>query len=243
MGLSGPDFYDDAAVFARYQQHRARSDSPNETMEAPVIWGMLGDVTGRAILDLGCGAAAFGRDLLTRGAVRYVGIEGSARMAALAEQTLAGTDGHVVQQTLEDWVYPPDAFDVVTARLVFHYIDDLPTLLRRIASTLRPGGQLIFSVEHPVITSCDRGWVSGLRQDWIVDDYFESGLRVTTWMGGTVRKYHRTVSQYVASVLEAGFMLEALSEGAPQAEHLHDPATLARRKRIPLFLILAGRKG
>jgi SAM-dependent methyltransferase len=243
MGLSGPDFYDDAAVLARYQQQRARSDAPNETIEAPVIWSMLGDVTGRSVLDLGCGAADFGRELLARGAAHYLGIEGSQRMAALAAQTLAGTGGRVVRQTLEEWDYPTEDFDVVTSRLALHYVDDLATLVRRIAHTLRPGGQLVFSVEHPVITSCDRGWAGGLRQDWIVDGYFEPGLRVTTWMGGTVQKYHRTVAQYVACLHDAGFTLECLSEGEPQAEYLPDPATLARRKRIPLFLILACRKG
>ena len=52
----------------------------------------------------------------------------------------------------------------------------------------------MFSVEHPVITSCDRAWQGqGQRQDWIVDDYFDNGPRVTQWLGGQVTKNHRTV--------------------------------------------------
>nr|WP_199333639.1 hypothetical protein [Oculatella sp. FACHB-28] len=40
--------------------------------------------------------------------------------------------------------------------------------------------QFVFSVGHPVITSCDRGWVDGTpRQDWVVDNYFSTGVRVT----------------------------------------------------------------
>ena len=67
MKHTGPEFYDDATVFATYQRHRARPDSPNDTLEALVIWTMLGDVAGCDILDLGCGDAQFGRDLLARG--------------------------------------------------------------------------------------------------------------------------------------------------------------------------------
>ena len=44
----------------------------------------------------------------------------------------------------------------------------------------------MFSVEHPVITSCDRAWQGqGLRQEWTVDDYFRTGERKTDWIGFT----------------------------------------------------------
>ena len=43
-----------------------------------------------------------------------------------------------------------------------------------------------------MITSYNRGRSAGtLRQDWVVDDYFETRLRVTNWLGGDVQKYHR----------------------------------------------------
>jgi hypothetical protein len=109
--------------------------------------------------------------------------------------------------------------------------------------TLAPGGRLLFSVEHPVITSCDRGWPAGtLRQDWIVDDYFETGLRETSWLGGSVQKYHRTVEDYCMALQHSGFIFEQLRESRPQREHFQDQQTYERRKRIPLFLFLSGRK-
>jgi len=243
MSLPGPTFYDDDAVFATYMQHRQRPDTPNDTLEKPVILDLLGDVAGRHILDLGCGDARFGRELLERDVARYVGVEGSQKMVEVAQRTLAGTRGEVVEHTIEDWTYPASTFDLVVARLVLHYLADLASLFAQIFHTLRPDGRLIFSVEHPVITSCDRGWSQGsLRQDWIVDNYFDTGLRVTNWLGGTVQKYHRTIEEYFATLQCAGFQVEHLREAHPQREHFTAVETYERRKRIPLFLVLVGRK-
>jgi hypothetical protein len=41
----------------------------------------------------------------------------------------------------------------VVSSLAFHYVADLPGLLGRIGQWLRPGGLLLFSLEHPVVTA------------------------------------------------------------------------------------------
>lgn len=241
MAADGPDFYDDDAVFARYTSMRERRDSPNDTMEAPVVEELLGDVRGRRILDLGCGAASLGRALLDRGAASYVGVEGSRNMAAAARATLDGTCGVVVESRLEAWSHPAGAFDLALSRLALHYVADVRPLFARVAGALADGGRFVFSVEHPVITSCSRGWQEGTtRRDWLVDDYFVTGARVTRWLGGEVRKYHRTVEDYFAAMRRAGFAVEHLAEACPRPEHFSDAETFERRKRIPLFLIVAG---
>jgi hypothetical protein len=51
----GSKFYDDDGVFANYSQLRANPESANDTLEAPVIRELLGDVRGHDFLDLGCG--------------------------------------------------------------------------------------------------------------------------------------------------------------------------------------------
>jgi hypothetical protein len=54
--------------------------------------------------------------------------------------------------------------------------------------------------------------------------------------------YHRTVETHVRALHDAGFSLDALSECAPRPELLGDDAEeLARRRRVPLMLLLAGR--
>ncbi|MDZ8053196.1 MAG: class I SAM-dependent methyltransferase [Aulosira sp. ZfuVER01] len=243
MEQTGPNFYDDEAVFATYMRHRQRADTANDTLEKPVIMDLIRCITGKRILDLGCGDAAIGRELLHQGAASYTGIEGSHKMATVATKTLADTAGQIVEQTIENWTYPHAAFDLVIARLSLHYVADLAPICTQIFHALAPEGRFVFSVEHPTITSCDQGWTSGTRrQDWVVDNYFKTGVRVTHWLGGTVQKYHRTVEDYFHLLNEAGLIVEDLREARPQREHFQDLQIYERRKRIPLFLMFAARK-
>ncbi|MEP6988329.1 MAG: SAM-dependent methyltransferase, partial [Chloroflexota bacterium] len=124
-----------------------------------------------------------------------------------------------------------------------HYIDNIDLLFANILRALVNNGQFVFSAEHPVITSTDKGWQKGTqRQDWVIDNYFDTGERVTNWMGGTVRKYHRTLEGYFKSAQQAGFVIEQLREGHPQRENFLTDETYLRRKRIPLFLMMSLRK-
>jgi hypothetical protein len=68
MRLNGPAFYDDAQNFATYTAHRHQPDNPPNTLEKPVFLELVGAVSGRRILDLGCGAAHFGHEALEQGA-------------------------------------------------------------------------------------------------------------------------------------------------------------------------------
>lgn len=241
--MDGSSFYDDNDVFSTYMQRRQQAESPNDTLEKPVMIGWVGDIRGKRILDLGCGDAAFGQEALAKGCQQYVGVEGSQNMVAAARQTLTGTAGEVIHSTLEAWDYTTAAFDLVVSRLVLHYIDNVQAVFANVHKSLVDGGQFFFSVEHPVITSSDKGWQQGTpRQDWVVDHYFQMGERVTTWMGGTVRKYHRTVEAYFSAAQQAGFTVQDLREGHPQRENFLTDENYQRRQRIPLFLMMALRK-
>jgi SAM-dependent methyltransferase len=241
--MDGPAFYDDEDVFAAYAAARDRHDNPNDTIEAPAFDELVGDVAGRRILDLGCGTAGFGREALARGAAGYVGVEGSRKMAAAARETLRGTAAMVIEQRVEACTYPTGAFDLVVSRLVLHYVADLGPVFAGVAQALVDGGRFVFSVEHPVLTSCDRARKEGaVREEWIVDGYFDAGVRTTRWLGAEVQKYHRTIEDYFGALGAAGFTVERLCEARPRRERFTDAETYERRKRIPLFLLLAGRK-
>jgi SAM-dependent methyltransferase len=243
MLKTGPNFFDDEVVFASYMQRRQGLDTPNDTLEKPVLMDIIHPITDKRILDLGCGDAAIGLELLQQGAASYVGIEGSEKMANVARRTLANTCGQVILQRIEDGMYPHAAFDLVISRLALHYVADLAPIFTKVYNAIAPSGQFVFSVEHPVITSFDAGWTAGTpRQDWIVDNYFTTGLRVTNWLGATVQKYHRTVEDYFHLLQENRFIITDLREAHPQHEYFQDLETYERRKRIPLFLILAARK-
>lgn len=235
-------FYDRDGVLDTYLEHREWVDNPNTTLERPTFYELAGDLSGLDIIDLGCGYGDFGLEALRAGARSYTGVEASQRMAARARQTLAGIGAHIELRRLEDWQHMGEPVDLVTARLVLHYIENLVPVLTNVVASLKTGGRFIFSVEHPVLTSCSKSLTRGRRTSWEVDDYFTEGPRTYPWLGQTVTKYHRTLETQLALLQGAGLSFEALREGRPQPEHFSDPSEYERRGRIPLFLIVGARK-
>jgi SAM-dependent methyltransferase len=243
MSGDGPNFYDEADTHETYTAHRASSSSANEVLDRPVIEDLIGDVRGLDILDLGCGLGEFGAWLLAKGCASYTGLDGSERMITAAKTALEGTPGQLIEGDIRTWDYPRSKFDLVVSRLALHYVEDLKDPLSAIHRALRDSGRVVFSVEHPVITSSDESSrTGGKRGSWIVDRYFETGRRQTRWMGSEVSKYHRTVEDYFSLVQQAGFTVESLRESRPNPKFIPDPAELKRRQRIPLMLFLAGRR-
>ncbi len=243
MTKKGPDFYDTAGVFDTYSKHRSRADSPNANMEQPLLWNLIGDPKGLDILDLGCGDAAIAKKFKTTGANSYEGVEGSQRMFEASVKNIEVGFSKVSNHWLEDFQPTPKNYDLVISSLVFHYIADLPLLFEKVYRALRPGGRFIFSVEHPVITSCNLSLEkTAVREAWIVDDYFDRRPRNTVWMGDQVTKYHRTIEDFFDLLITAGFQLEKLKEAEPAKELFPDEMLWKRRSRIPLFLVLSAVK-
>lgn len=243
MILRGPGFYDDAELFDTYIERRHRTESANNTLEEPIIRELLGQPQGLRILDLGCGDATYGRELLAAGCQSYIGLDGSANMIAKAKETLQGTTGELIHGTIEAWQPTSDSFDLITSRLVLHYIEDLASTLRVVYRCLAQGGRFVFSVEHPVMLSHNESLEqSGRRGSWIVDNYFKTGQRQQLWMGGHVVKYHRTVEDYFKLLQDAGFQIESLRESKPVRENFSTDEEFERRSRIPVFLFFAGKK-
>jgi SAM-dependent methyltransferase len=237
-------FYDDPQAFAAYARHRRGGvSSPNQVMEEPALWRHLGPVGGHRVADLGCGDASIGLALLDAGSVSYYGADASVAMVAAAQSTLRGRAAEIEHAGIEDFRFPPDSFDLIISRLALHYVVDIESVLGACAECLTPGGRLVFTVVHPVITSHDGNANPGTaRTSWLVDDYFSPGPRRRPWLGGTVTWQHRTIEDYVSAVVRAGLMVEALSECPPdRALFEGDEDEFARRLRTPLFLLLAAR--
>lgn len=238
----GGDFYDDA-VTARYLAHRhSGAGSPNVVMEEPAVLAHLGDLSDLRVIDLGCGDGAFADVVLDRGARTYLGIDGSEAMVDIARKRALSTKARFELGSIEDFRPPPAAADLVTSRMAFHYVRDVFPTLCSIHRALAPDGRLIFTVAHPVITSHDNQ-VSGPRTNWTVDHYFETGERRRSWFDTEVTWFHRTIEHYLSAVLSAGFNLEAVSECEPDRRLLADaPEELARRRRVPLVLLVSARR-
>jgi SAM-dependent methyltransferase len=234
---TGPDYWSDPATAAAWLTPVEAWQSPVATMEEPMFWRLAGDVSGARVLDVGCGTGALAAAALERGAAAYHGIEPSAPLLAHAIPRDRATFAQGAIESLEPG---HDRFDLVVARLVLHYVADLDDAIRRLAAALARPGVLVFTVEHPIVTSHESPLSrdeQGFRTRWVVDDYFAAGPRRVDWFSGPVVKHHRPLEDHVRTLRRHGFALAAIEEGRP-CEALFDGHAdeHRRRLRIPLFL-------
>ena len=75
MAFTESDVYNNTAFFEQYMKRRYRENSPNESIEKPVFFQLIGHVQGKQILDLGCGDAKFGAELLEKGCYSYTALK------------------------------------------------------------------------------------------------------------------------------------------------------------------------
>jgi SAM-dependent methyltransferase len=235
--------YDDPEFFAGYSRLERFGVGWTRAMEHGELLGLLPDVGGRRVLDLGCGAGQLAHHLATRGAAEVTGVDVSERMLALARADFAHPRVTYVRAALEDVEFAASRFDLVVSVLAFHYIDDYAGLVRRIARWLAPGGVLVYSTEHPIYTARlpGEGWVvdgAGRRTGWSLDRYGEEGARDERWFVPGVRKVHRMLATLINGVLEAGLVVERVVEPMPGEPWLRDHPQASDERRRPMFLLV-----
>jgi SAM-dependent methyltransferase len=233
MSNSGSRLYDDPALAAAYARVSA-ANAMNAAYERPALRALVGDVASRDVLDAGCAAGEHAAWLAEHGA-RVVALDASAAMVELARARV-GERVRVVRSDLAAPLpFAEAAFDVVFSSLTLHYLADWVPTLREFARVLRPGGRLVFSTHHPLLTLSDERDYRTIR---LVEDAFAGFAEEPV----PVRYYHRPLERIVADVLAAGFTLRALHEPGPSQQTAdRDPAIAAQLRTRPWFLIVDAR--
>jgi SAM-dependent methyltransferase len=113
--------------------------------------GLLGDVRGKDVLELGCGAARFSIALAERGA-RCVGVDNSERQLEFARAM--GVEFPLVHAAAEDVPLPDATFDVVFSDHGALSWGEPDRVVPEAARLLRPGGLLVFNVASPFARIC-----------------------------------------------------------------------------------------
>jgi SAM-dependent methyltransferase len=236
--------YDDPVFFSRYRQMRLQRSGLNEALEQPALARLLPPVTGADVLDIGCGDGTLARFLADQGARHVLGIDPSRQMLAVAASH-RNSRVRYCRASAESFALAPGTVDLVVSSLALHYVAGYEELVRRVAQWLRPGGHLIYSVEHPICTARNpmAGWheCRGGRL-WPVDDYADEAPRAQSWLGGQVTKHHRRITTLISAILAAGLALSGIDEPYPDHVTLASRPDLADHRRRPPLLIVAARK-
>ena len=176
--------------------------------------GLLGDVRGRWVLEVGSGAAQCSRWLLARGA-RPVALDISGEMLRAGAEIGRQSELVVplVQADASRLPLADGSFDVAcSAYGALPFVADAGRVLHEVARVLRPGGRWVFSVTHPVRWAFpDDPGPDGLAATM---SYFDRRPYVEHADDGqvTYAEHHRTIGDWVRLLDAAGFRLRRVVE-------------------------------
>ena len=228
--------------------------------------GLLGDVAGKWVIEIGCGGGQNSIALAKWGAT-CVGVDPSPAQIAHARRLAleSGVEVQFIVGVAEDLSTFPDAhFDIVLSSYAFDYVTDLQRAYREAWRVLVPGGPFVFCLSHPWFQAV--GWhLAGDPDAPEIGDY-AAWPDVEEWdwtyEDGTtarMRGHLRTLAHIINELLEAGFTLERLVEQNIEDVAEMSPEELARlpylskfdpasqeyqiMRKLPHTLIIRARKG
>jgi len=236
------NIYDDSGFFAEYSRLPRSVEGLSGAPEWPALRAMLPDLHTKRIVDLGCGFGWFCRWARENGAAHVLGIDVSAKMLERAIEETRDPAITYVRNDMEHLELPAASFDLAYSSLAFHYIEDFRRLVAQVHRALMSGGNLVFSVEHPIYTApSEPKFVknSAGRATWPLDDYLDEGARSTDWLAKGVIKQHRTLATYINTLVDAGFAISHLEEWAPSPADIAAHPDWADDHQRPPFLLMS----
>lgn len=201
--------------------------NPLIALEEPEVAGLLGDVRGLEVADIGCGTGRHVLRLVERGA-KVVGVDFSEGMLERARAKLApgAPASFVVHDLARPLPLAGASVDRVLCALALDHIEGLEALFREMKRICRPDGAIVVTVMHPAMLL--RGVEARFRDP-------RSGRETRP------RSQPHQIGDYVTALARAGLRIdllheravdEALAERAPRArKYLGWPMLLALRLR------------
>ncbi len=138
------------------EQYRDSKHAPwRMQIEIPSFMRLLGELSGKSVLDLACGEGFYSREFMRRGAARVVGVDNSPAMISLA-RSAERAGGAGVDYVLADVqaLELGEQFDLVAAAFLLNYASsaaELCEMCRAVARHLKPGCRFVTVNSNPEI--------------------------------------------------------------------------------------------
>lgn len=241
------NIFDNQTFFDGYKNIRENEASANNLVEKPALFSLCPSFVGAHVLDMGCGYGENCREFIKLGAKSVLGIDLSEKMLEIARAENYDKRISYLQMSMNDLSSITTSFDIILSSLAMHYIEDFDALLKEVFQLLKPNGIFIFSQEHPLTTASkqDPYWTKneqGELDHYHLRTYSKLGERTGTWIVDDVVSYHRSFSSIVNSLIQAGFVIEAMLEPVPDESIMIAYPAYRRYEHKPDFLLLRVRK-
>lgn len=248
--MAKQNIYDNEIFYEGYKGIRNNKVNANNLFEIPALLSLLPELDGKRILDLGCGFGEHCKLFIESGAKWVTGIDISERMLEVARKENSNPLIEYINMPMEDideFVKGKRRYDLVVSSLAFHYVEDFTGVVRNIYELLEKGGEFVFSQEHPLNTSHQGGdrWTrdeNGQKLYLNLANYGVESERESTWFVDNVKKYHRTFSTIINTLVDVGFMVEKIVEPFPTKELLEEYPQYKDLFHKPDFMLIKAKK-
>ncbi len=205
--------------------------------------GVIGDVAGLDMVELGCGTAYFSAWLARRGA-RPVGVDITPAQLETARrcQREFGLDFPLIEANAEDVPLPDAMFDLAVSEYGASLWCDPYKWIPEAARLLRPDGRLVFMTNTPLVLLCSPDEELPAEERLLRSQF---GSHRFEWPDGGI-EFHLAHGQWIALLRRNGFEIEALHElqaPADAGDHPeYDFVTADWARKWPAEEIWAARK-
>ena len=128
--------------------------------------GVLGDLHGMRLLELGCGGGLMAEEYARRGAsVTAIDRSAASIAAAIKHARDSGLNIDYAPAVGEHFPFSYESFDAVVSADTLEHVDDVELVVRESARVLRPGGRFVYD-------TVNRTWKSRLLLVWLPQNVF-----------------------------------------------------------------------
>ena len=203
---------------------------------------LLGDLKGKRVLELGCGAAQSSIAFAKRGATA-IGVDFSSEQLALARDLAEQEEVRVELRhgDMADLAFlRADSIDLVFSAFAFGYVEDLNRVFRQVHRVLKVGCPLVFSLPHPASHLVDDPSPESPLS--IRRSYFDRRPIESSFGGVRTTTYHHTFADLYMGLARSSYRVDLVLEPEPLAGAPRSPWWREWMAYVPPALIIRARK-
>jgi ubiquinone/menaquinone biosynthesis C-methylase UbiE len=225
----------------------------HRTLIYPGILKVIGKVSGRDILDVGCGNGSLVR-ILARMGNRVTGVDGSPGIIEHAKSREAASPlgaTYLASDAANLARLETNSFDLVTTCMALMDMPDAAGAIKEMGRVVRRSGRCVMLFSHPCF---DIPHGSSWLTEWGFGHTPTVSLRLeryrevfSEWLKWSITEdyemlaHHRPLSWYFRAIREAGLAVTMLDEPEPSRDFLEQSASAAALEKFPLHCVIEAR--
>ncbi|MFX1270545.1 MAG: class I SAM-dependent methyltransferase [Promethearchaeota archaeon] len=181
--------------------------------------GIIGNVKGLDVLEVGCGGGQNSIVLAKWGAKSVVGLDQSDKQLEYARRVAdsVGVDVSFIKSDMEDMSVLEDAtFDLIVSMHAMNYVSDIQKVFNECSRVLRVGGRFVTCMSHPIWLVF--GEAMELNDLSKIVNYFKDEREIWDWTdydGESIATFESTgwrLGQIINGLIFAGLRIEGIYE-------------------------------